>query len=206
VKKWPELSFADIFVYLINFPSDYTKQSLKAYKSLESYKYVLSGLVFNVQVTLINEKFLIVGRVRPGQSMFTKTPNHSWIGLHKTAETINAHCSCMAGLGETCSHIGALMFYIQMTSEYCKRNLENACTSTACTWLPPSIKNVRYLPLSEIDFTDPHEKFTNATEPTLLNAEEGQSLNTKSTITAPTKEEQSFFTIHWQTFVATVPF
>lgn len=193
VTKWPELSFADIFVYLINFPSDFTKQSLKSYKSLESYKYVLSGLVFNVQVTLVNEKFLVVGRVRHGQSMFTKTPNHAWIGLHKTAEIINAHCSCMAGLGETCSHVGALMFYLQMTSEYCKRNLENACTSTACTWLPPSIKNVQYSPLSEIDFTDPHKKFTNASVSALPNAEEGEHPNKLSTITKTTKEEQSLF-------------
>ena len=53
--KWPDISYADIFAYLINFPSIYTKKSLKAYKSLESYKYVLSGLLFDIQVKRINE-------------------------------------------------------------------------------------------------------------------------------------------------------
>ena len=36
IRGWPDIVYADIFVYLINYPSMYTKTSLKAYKSLES--------------------------------------------------------------------------------------------------------------------------------------------------------------------------
>ena len=32
--EWPDISYADIFAYLTNFPSIYTKKRLKAYKSL----------------------------------------------------------------------------------------------------------------------------------------------------------------------------
>ena len=74
VTKWPDISFADIFYYLINYLSQYSQGSLKAYKSLEAYKYVISGLVFNVQVKSIGENCLVVARVRHGQSQFSKTP------------------------------------------------------------------------------------------------------------------------------------
>ena len=37
----PDLCFADIFIYLINTPNDYTKENLKAYKSLEAYNLFL---------------------------------------------------------------------------------------------------------------------------------------------------------------------
>ena len=74
--KWPDISCADIFACLINFPSIYTKKFLKAYKFLESYNYVLSGLVFDIQVKRINNrKNLIRAKIRHEQIMFSKTPN-----------------------------------------------------------------------------------------------------------------------------------
>ena len=102
---------------------------MNTYKSLESYKYVTSGLVFNVGIKSIcrgNNKnnFLVVARVRQEQSMFTKTPNYTWLlGLESDGAILNAHCMCMAGLGEVCSHVEAVMFYLSLTAEYCKRNL-----------------------------------------------------------------------------------
>jgi len=30
----------------------------------------------------------------------------------------SAHCNCMAGLGEACSHIGALLFYLEYDYRY----------------------------------------------------------------------------------------
>ena len=41
----PDLCCADIFNYLINTPSDYTKENLKAYKSLEAYNFFVCGHV-----------------------------------------------------------------------------------------------------------------------------------------------------------------
>ena len=103
-----------------------------------------SGLVFNVQVKSFEKNFLVVAHVRHDQSQFAKTPNHTWIGISADGSIINRHCTCMAGIGEVCSHIGATMFYLQVTSEYAKRNLkgQDGCTSIPCSWLPPSTKEV----------------------------------------------------------------
>ena len=57
-----------------------------------------------------------------------------------------AHCSCMAGLGEVCSHMGALLFILDMyrNTQYQKTT---TCASLLCSWL-----NVPYSELAEISF------------------------------------------------------
>ena len=49
-QELPELTFADIYIYLIQFPSSYTGESMKAYKSLDAYKFFLAGKVGEVKV------------------------------------------------------------------------------------------------------------------------------------------------------------
>ena len=47
--KWPEVQYPDIFCYLIETTSEYTGETLKAYKSLDSYNYFVNGWVANVK-------------------------------------------------------------------------------------------------------------------------------------------------------------
>ena len=38
VLKWPEVEFGQIYVYVIDLPGPYTRETMKAYSSLEAYQ------------------------------------------------------------------------------------------------------------------------------------------------------------------------
>ena len=63
----------------------------------------------------------------------------------------------MAGLGETCSHIAAILFHLEAVVRI--QGTKSTCTQEKCQWIIPSyLKNVEYLPIKNIDFTSAHGK------------------------------------------------
>ena len=42
-QHWPDIQYPDIYNYFVATPSGHTKEELKAYKSLEGYKYFVDG-------------------------------------------------------------------------------------------------------------------------------------------------------------------
>ena len=54
VKLLPDITWADIYNYLINTPSLYTNKNLKVYKSLEAYNFFVSGHIHDVAYHRIN--------------------------------------------------------------------------------------------------------------------------------------------------------
>ena len=48
--NWPNVEYPDIFNYFVTLVSSYTKQQLKAYKSLEGYKYFIDGWINEIVV------------------------------------------------------------------------------------------------------------------------------------------------------------
>ncbi len=68
------------------------------------------------------------------------------------------HCTCMAGLGEVCSHVGAILY--ALLAAVIKLS-GTACTDEACAWNEPSlaaIRTVGYAPGSQIAFTKAQRK------------------------------------------------
>ena len=55
----------------------------------------------------------------------------------------------MAGLEEVCTHIAAVLFYLEAA---CRFEEAKTCTQGLCTWNVPTMKKIEYLPTKEIDF------------------------------------------------------
>ena len=113
--KWPALEYSDIYHYLVETPGIFTRESMKSRKSLEAHNQFISGwvrTVYHYQKTGSN--FVILKtEVMPSQRL-NKDPHAPWIAINSLSTMIEtAHCTCMTGLGEPCSNIGAMLFKIE---------------------------------------------------------------------------------------------
>ena len=93
-------------------------------------------------------KLIITVDVRHSRSV-TVPPLKSWVAAEKCGAIICSHCTCMAGLGGVCAHVTALLF----AAEAYSRLKDTSCTLQPCAWLSPSMQNVAYAPISDINFT-----------------------------------------------------
>ena len=83
------------------------------------------------------------------------------------------HCDCMAGLGESCSHAGAILFYVEAAVRM--RDSKTVTGEKAHWMLPSAHKATEYKRAVDIDFTSPKtmkakldlkvNRSTEATEP-----------------------------------------
>ena len=60
VTLWPPVEFSDVVLYLLQTPGQYTREKLKAYKSLEAYNCFVSGWVGTCYYHEINEEFCVL--------------------------------------------------------------------------------------------------------------------------------------------------
>ena len=141
-----------IFLFYSILYSELGSKDLNDYKNSKAYSYYKSGwlqpLLFH---NLSGSKFCIFkGECRRSQSL--NEPFHKlWLIIEKTSKIRSAHCTCMAGMGETCNHVAAAMFRIEAAV---RTGLTNpSCTSSANEWLPCR-KNVEQpLKLKDINFS-----------------------------------------------------
>ena len=77
----------------------------------------------------------------------------------------SAHCDCMAGLREACSHIAAVLFALDVNTQV-KKSI--SCTSMPCIWIPPSCRSITYAPIAKIDFKQKRK----SSDPSLVKEEE----------------------------------
>ena len=69
--------------------------------------------------------------------------------MEKSGTILAAHCNCIAGLAESCSRIGAVLFYI----EYATRIGDSKnCTEEKAYWPLPGYHSVEYKEVCDIDF------------------------------------------------------
>ncbi|XP_047138492.1 uncharacterized protein LOC124814643 [Hydra vulgaris] len=163
VSMMPDITWGDMYNYLINSsPSNFTHDSMKAYKSLESYNFYICGHVQDVYYNLIeetNEFCFIKSEVLPSQRQGKKQKCYEvWVAINKVNGWIlTANCKCMAGLGSVCSHIGALLFKLVACAQLGLNKI--SCTSTLCSW-KKSRKSATPAPLKKINFSRPKKRET----------------------------------------------
>ena len=79
-------------------------------------------------------------------------PLQPWVIASKSGKIQAAHCNCMAGLGETCTHVGAILFEVR---RLVKIESTKTVTEKPAYWVVPSIVQgkVNPKPLHELDFS-----------------------------------------------------
>ena len=74
-----------------------------------------------------------------------------WVICEDDGAINSAHCTCMAGLSEVCSHVGAILFYLESAFRVAK-----TCTQTDCKWKEPRlVETIPYARIMDIPFTKP---------------------------------------------------
>ena len=101
---------------------------------------------------IISGKHAVLAKVRHSQKMNDPTVP-LWIITEDDGRILCAHCwECMAGQGETCSHIASVVFYIE-TFNRIREKL--ACNEKQCEWiviLPTYSKDIPFAEVQDIDF------------------------------------------------------
>ncbi|EEC18278.1 conserved hypothetical protein, partial [Ixodes scapularis] len=124
--------------------------------------------------------------VRHSQSM-REALLRPWLLLKPDGQVQGAHCTCMAGLGEACSHVGAVLFYLEAVV---RRTSSLACTDQANAWLPPRMQVLECVPIAKIDFSSAKMKKR------ILDGERRPTAQTSSSVPLGATDEE------WATFLA----
>ena len=142
------------FQFFAVMTSFVTLDEVKNYKSLQSYKYFTSGWILEVEWKKYKEEgiVLIMGKVRHSYAA-NKTPLRPWVLVRCNGTVLVGHCTCMAGLAKTCSHVGAVLHWVETAIRV---RDDTPCTSKENKWLMPTpAQSIPYVQLSEIDFSAP---------------------------------------------------
>jgi hypothetical protein len=78
----------------------------------------------------------------------SEKPLQPWIIAEKDERILVAHCTCMAGLVEACTHVAALLFAVDASVKL--RDSKTVTDEKSYWLLPTSVKGVSY---KEMDFT-----------------------------------------------------
>ena len=120
-------------------------------------------------------------------------PLNPWVIAEDNGKIISAHCDCMAGLAEACTHIASLLWWIEITH---KINSSKTVTDTIAYWKPPNIKDISPKRAYETDFRSSQTKKRSLDKEfsSVVN-NEGATHNKKmkKTISKPAESELSIF-------------
>ena len=83
-------------------------------------------------------------------------PLTPWVIASKDGQIVSGHCNCMAGMGETCSHIASLLWVI---ASGVQQGDSLTCTEKSAYWnMPSAVRSVPYSEVRDISFTGKTQK------------------------------------------------
>lgn len=103
-----------------------------------------------------------------------EAPLQVWVFARMNGKIICAHCTCVAGLSETCSHVGAICYAVSIihesseeviiqnfvNSSYFSIFFQKSVTEILCKWSVPNFKNVSMKPAKDIEWRLPSQEPT----------------------------------------------
>ncbi|KAH7976203.1 hypothetical protein HPB52_009810 [Rhipicephalus sanguineus] len=99
-KRWPNVRFGDIYIYLVNTRGPYSAEAMKCYRSLKAYGLAMEGHVRKVLISSdmasSMECCFLKADVTPSQRTTAK-PYEPWVLVKRDGTVSTAHCTCMAG-------------------------------------------------------------------------------------------------------------
>lgn len=123
-------------------------------------------------------------------------PLSPWIITDKTGTVLASHCDCMAGIGETCSHVAAVLFFVEATVRI--RDSRTVTQEPAYWLIPKSVKGVTYNETAGINFSSAKtikRKFDACVDglPNTSASVKNSSKKRKKEIPPPTENEMASF-------------
>lgn len=100
VTRLPDISWGDVYTYLLEAPSKYIKDKLKRYKSSEAYSLFVSEHIQDVFIFDISQSkycciktsVLSIEKQERTESLY-----HVWVIMHAKGWVLSSNCTCMAG-------------------------------------------------------------------------------------------------------------
>lgn len=138
MKTWPPTMYYDVCEFLLNDTKgvDLARRVFKDYKQKKGFSFLTSGFLFELKYHYINPQSkmcFLKAECKPSQRI-GNTPHTAWVMINKeSGNIVRAYCTCIAGRGQSCLHITAMLMKVDMAWKYGLTN--PACTSTECNWL-----------------------------------------------------------------------
>ena len=92
-----------------------------------------------------------IGKVKHSYAI-GQAPLKPWVAVRKNGPVICGLCTCMAGLDETCSHVAAILYWLETAVRISE---DTTCTSKPNTWLCPTMpracQQVPFVTMEELE-------------------------------------------------------
>lgn len=148
MKKWPQVEKPQILCYLVKSKACDLKDA-NAFRSMQSFTYMQSGWVGALFVHEIDEALVLLkGEVRASQALATY--HNVWVCCERSGTVISGGCTCMAGQGKVCSHVGALLWKVDLA--VLSGFTGEGCTDKTAGWNKGTKRNLEPAALEDINF------------------------------------------------------